>query len=288
MDGADNVGRYLTQHPRGSIGSIMCSKAQASRLQRSFNVFQRPPRALVEYEVGFALTADAQVRNQLVNASASIIYEASDESSWGRLKRLLRSTKQSRAMSPRNLLPALGALSRLPIRNLVRRFVLGREIHHAQPSVHVDIDLEQRPLRESRIVLGDDRDSLGVRRVVVDWRISEIERRTARFFADALAVQLEKLDLGRLEKAQWLDDGQPMGLFGNYHFIGTTRMSASPSDGVVDRDARVFGVDNLYVAGASIFSTGGHANPTMTIVALACRLADHIRSRRDDFKLRQA
>jgi choline dehydrogenase-like flavoprotein len=61
------------------------------------------------------------------------------------------------------------------------------------------------------------------------------------------------------------------------HNIGTTRMATDPKVGVVDENAKVHGVSNLYVAGSSIFPTGGHANPTLTIVAHALRLADHLK-----------
>jgi choline dehydrogenase-like flavoprotein len=61
------------------------------------------------------------------------------------------------------------------------------------------------------------------------------------------------------------------------HHMGTTRMSEDPRSGVVDRNSRVHGVDNLYVAGSSVFPSAGHANPTLTIVALALRLAEHLR-----------
>jgi choline dehydrogenase-like flavoprotein len=65
-------------------------------------------------------------------------------------------------------------------------------------------------------------------------------------------------------------------LLGGLHHMGTTRMSADPRSGVVDRDCRVHGIGNLYVAGASVFPTVGWANPTMTVVALALRLASHV------------
>jgi len=63
---------------------------------------------------------------------------------------------------------------------------------------------------------------------------------------------------------------------GGFHHLGTTRMAADPRAGVVDADCRVHGVANLYIAGSSVFPTGGCANPTLTIVALALRLADHL------------
>ena len=69
---------------------------------------------------------------------------------------------------------------------------------------------------------------------------------------------------------------------GGYHHMGTTRMSLSPRDGVVDPDCRVHGVRNLYVAGSSVFPTGGWANPTLTILALAHRLADHLQQQAGD------
>ena len=61
------------------------------------------------------------------------------------------------------------------------------------------------------------------------------------------------------------------------HHLGTTRMSDSPLNGVVDSNCKVHGMSNLYVAGSSVFPTGGHANPTLTLIALTLRLADHLK-----------
>ena len=59
--------------------------------------------------------------------------------------------------------------------------------------------------------------------------------------------------------------------------MGTTRMSRDPRTGVTDPDCRVHGLANLYLAGSSVFPTAGHANPTPTLIALALRLAEHLR-----------
>ena len=64
------------------------------------------------------------------------------------------------------------------------------------------------------------------------------------------------------------------------HHIGTTRMGDNEKKSVVDRNCRVHGIENLYVAGASVSPTSGHANPTLTAVALAFRLADHLEKRK--------
>ena len=69
-------------------------------------------------------------------------------------------------------------------------------------------------------------------------------------------------------------DGSRIG-FGSHH-MGTTRMAQRPEEGVVDRDCKVFGTSNLYVAGSSVFATGGAINPTFTLTALALKLAKHL------------
>ena len=65
----------------------------------------------------------------------------------------------------------------------------------------------------------------------------------------------------------------------NGHHLGTTRMSSDPTQGVVDANLKVHSLDNLYVAGASVFVTAGVSNPTFTIIALSIRLADHLRAK---------
>jgi choline dehydrogenase-like flavoprotein len=73
------------------------------------------------------------------------------------------------------------------------------------------------------------------------------------------------------------DDTPPQRIIGGWHHMGTTRMHRDPKQGVVDENSRIHGIENLFVAGPSVFPTGGYANPSLTIVALALRLADHIK-----------
>jgi choline dehydrogenase-like flavoprotein len=97
-----------------------------------------------------------------------------------------------------------------------------------------------------------------------------------------LGADFARRRVGRLRLEPWLDAGTDewgRSIEETYHYIGTTRMSTGARDGVVDTDCRVHGVDNLYVAGSSVFPTAGHVNPTLTIVALALRLAEHLNAR---------
>jgi choline dehydrogenase-like flavoprotein len=107
--------------------------------------------------------------------------------------------------------------------------------------------------------------------------LSEAERRTARVFTDALDRELRRLALGRLASTEWLEAEEWAQMFEDaYHPSGTTRMSTDAARGVVDRNCKVHGIDRLYVSGSSVFPTSGYANPTLTIVALALRLAHHL------------
>jgi choline dehydrogenase-like flavoprotein len=141
--------------------------------------------------------------------------------------------------------------------------------------------LEQRPNPDSRITLDfEKRDALGQPQLRLDWRLTELDKRSIRVAEQLLASELEKTGAGRLQIPEWLmaeDNAWPSYLVGGPHHMGTTRMSTHAGAGVVDANCRVHGMDNLYIAGSSVFTTGGTANPTLTIVALAARLAGHIK-----------
>lgn len=136
---------------------------------------------------------------------------------------------------------------------------------------------EQAPHRESRITLSDQTDALGQRRARLDWRYTQADWDSLDASTNGLAAQFGAQGLGRM---CWpVPNGELVGLMGpSRHHIGTTRMDPDPTMGVVDADCRVHGVDNLYVAGSSVFPTSGLVNPTLTLTALAIRLADHLKT----------
>lgn len=139
---------------------------------------------------------------------------------------------------------------------------------------------EQAPSPESRVTLSAERDALGLPRVRVAWRLGELERRTLEVTLRTLAGALGRRDAGRVRVAPWFgarDGGWTRRIRDYNHHMGTTRMSDTPATGVVDPSGRVHGMDDLYVAGSSVFPTSGCLNPTLTLVALALRLADRLR-----------
>jgi choline dehydrogenase-like flavoprotein len=143
---------------------------------------------------------------------------------------------------------------------------------------------EQSPNPESRIVLTSHIDPIGLPMAHLEWSLKPIDwssiYSTARSIAEALERHAgARFDLTIQPEIPW----PPMPMMPDYyepwgcHHMGTTRMSESPASGVVDPNGRVHGVANLYVAGSSAFPTGGYANPTFTVIALALRLADHLK-----------
>lgn len=146
-------------------------------------------------------------------------------------------------------------------------------------SYPLDINAEQVPNPDSRITLSDQRDAYGLPRLKVDWRLHQADVdslvRTMRVARDAFArsgVARLEFDDNTIEAE--MRASTPVG----GHHIGTARMADSPRKGVVDADCAVHGVPNLYIASAAVFPTCSHANPTLTIVALALRLADHLKA----------
>lgn len=144
----------------------------------------------------------------------------------------------------------------------------------------VSVNIEQAPDPENRVTLGSKLDRLGLRQPHLSWRLREPERESARGLLSLLSDELTRLQLGSLQIEEWVEAPslQWPDLEVKRHHSGTTRMSDAPQRGVVDPDCRVHGIDNLYVAGSSVFPTAGYANPTLTIVALAVRLADHLKA----------
>jgi choline dehydrogenase-like flavoprotein len=134
---------------------------------------------------------------------------------------------------------------------------------------------EQAPNPLSRVSLSDHKDALGVPQPRLDWRRQDRDTGSILAWLDELDADMRRNSLGHVIAApeDWEDK-----IIGGPHHMGTTRMSADPKTGVVDADCRVHSVENLYIAGSSVFTTGGHANPAFTLLALALRLADELQS----------
>jgi choline dehydrogenase-like flavoprotein len=135
--------------------------------------------------------------------------------------------------------------------------------------------LETPPLKENRVLLSDQKDALGMPKSIISWNIDELMLKTMDKCATSFKTQIDRFGLGELKLEEWLKTGDWRDkIDDSNHHIGTTRMSESQLEGVVDKDCKVHNINNLYIAGSSVFPTSGHSNPTFTIIALGFRLAE--------------
>ncbi len=148
---------------------------------------------------------------------------------------------------------------------------------------------EQAPNPDSRITLTDELDAVGLPKAQLDWRLTGLDHKTIVAMHKKVAQEIGALGRGRMkiellettvaDADRWSGEGEKGILGGGWHHMGTTRMADTPAKGVVDSNCKVFGVENLFVAGSSVFTTSSAFNPTMTIVAMALRLAGHLKGK---------
>jgi choline dehydrogenase-like flavoprotein len=297
----DLVGRYFMDHPSGKLGTLHAGSAE--RLARPYDRQLGKGAAPPFPEIG--LSEQVQRAQRLLNGRVhpflvegpvprglralrglrtALRKRPTDESSL--LQERLCATMRSEAPPEAGPAPNGGSLGKLALQvgmglgdvahGLARKLADKPVVRTS----HVDLVgyFEQAPNPASRISLGEERDALGQRKVRIDWRLTELDRHTYRTAASLFGNELARACGGRFELEPWLagDDGAPPQVRGTAHHLGTTRMADDPRRGVVDRHCRVHGMDNLHIAGSSVFPTGGWAFPTFTIVALSLRLADRL------------
>ena len=305
----DLVGRYFMDHPRCRIGTVRGSDAtrQARRHARPRDPCPSP------FYPHISLTDSAQRSHRLLHARArEFAVERDAPKGVASLRALRASLRGPRAPDEgarveARLLDALeqdlpmttapvgtGSTGRLALRTMLNAGdVAGAALRKLAHRGAVETDrleivgyFEQAPNRDSRVSLSDRRDALGLRRIRVDWRMGELDNASIRAGSGLIGSDVAARFGGSLEPAAWLQEPTaPPPLHGTAHHLGTTRMSDSPASGVVDSQCRVHGIDNLYVAGSSVFPTGGWSFPTFTIVALALRIADQLRMRLADMSM---
>jgi choline dehydrogenase-like flavoprotein len=280
-NGHDLVGRYFTDHPRLSLGNVRFKRPwQRNKLYDvKFHYLNRAVRAHDTYvSAQFVLAPEVQRRERLLSSQLWFASRFPGESSPAaeaivRMKhRLLAksdpvygfwSDLATMAISPLNTAGFIAA-------RLFQPEVLVKD-------VQIDVVCEPSPNRDSRVTLSDKRDALGMPRVRVDWRLGDLVKHT--FDRTVAVVAKEVADAGIADVAldpPLVGRDWPESVEGTWHHMGTTRMHTDPSKGVVDADCKVHGLGNLFVAGSSVFPTVGNDTPTITIVALAHRLSDHL------------
>jgi choline dehydrogenase-like flavoprotein len=279
------VGRYFMDHPRAILGRVRLSVPFHSSLLLG------APLPDGRVQIGIGLSAELQRRERVLNNCLTLEPQLSEiaqqayQGSANVVKVLMRKgyagrrSDVFRATLPeiRDLVYLLTPKEIMPhfiYRHAARLKALIRRVRNAHDLTIINF-CEQVPRPESRVFLGTSRDRLGMNALVLDWRIGREETESLSRLQELVAERLARAGVGRLDTGG-LKDTAPSYTDASHH-MGTTRMSDDPKRGVVDRNAAVHGVHNLFIAGSSVFPTAGNANPTLTIVALGIRLADRLK-----------
>lgn len=272
-DGRQHTGRYYQDHP--IIRTAQVFPRDFRVLQDRYLALHRRGRRLFPK---LRLAPGAQSAHRLLDATAVFVHDHQDPARDA-LRRLIASARYQRAIDHpvRDVVRSLGAPVSV-LRDTWRRYARGLSTASRPSAIWLQLWLEQQPDPDSRIVLDSARDALGLPRARVHWKCSDLELRTSREMTRWVAQDLARLGLATVrELPAMTDDTAWRASVGDAaHPAGTTRMSTTARDGVVDADLQVHGVRGLYVVGGSVFPTCGYANPTLTIVALALRLAGHL------------
>ncbi len=269
-NGYDQVGRYLMDHLRGPVGSF--DLAGSKSLQRRFGRYNVSGHL---FRAGLRLSPEIQRQEGLLNSAVWLGETLAPDDPWEALRRFAGRNPDL----PRD---TVNLIKNAPLlfRGLNDYFGARNGFPRKLQELTLECICEQMPDPDSRVTLSEQRDHLGMRLPRVDWHSHPDESRTMWRTAEFVSDEFARLGLPTPRLAEWVRDRAPIpsSFVDVAHPTGTTRMSTTPTKGVVDRNCEVHGVAGVYVAGSSVFPTAGHCNPTQMIVAMAIRLADHIKA----------
>lgn len=284
----DLVGRFFMEHPHGRGGRVVPARGAAWPLIRAFQ-----KQSLESFETAALVrpTDRLQRDRQILNSALALSVRRAAGGKQPMLtaaylaaKHRLQPTQRGRGAW--RLYKSAGRV----IRRAAGPAIWWLRSHKADNELALVLRAEQAPNPDSRVTLDmADRDATGMPRILLDWRLLPIDRTSSAELVRGFGEALARLGLGNVEIAPWLTDADgpewvsdplvSVHPLGGYHHMGTTRMADDPRHGVTDGQGRVHGLPNLWVAGSSLFPTGGWANPTLTILALALRQADMLLAR---------
>jgi choline dehydrogenase-like flavoprotein len=301
----DVVGRFLMDHPGGKIGQFTGSAIKKVSRQFGFFGLQNGDQTHM-YMHGLLLSAEKQAEEGLLNAALFALEGISPDDPFMAAGRLVKFKSKNPLKDVMSIISSSGLMIKgIGMKILeagvvpegLRAFVINTAIRlnpnmvvreyqslgvpHKLTSLDLFSLSEQHPNPESRIRLGESKDDFGMPRALVQWRLTEFESRSIMRLAQIMADEFEAKGLPRPTFEDWITHSRPAEarLSDMAHPTGTTRMGDDPKTSVVDANCKVHGIDGLYIAGSSVFPTSGQANPTLMIMTLAIRLAEHLKSK---------
>ena len=284
----DVLGRYFMEHPHARGGRIAPLTAKGDDLAKLLMLLPRARRVGGKRYAAYARPAEALQRERgILNTSLSLAPRRHEGEKVETFRAVSNKLKHD-LPSSRFWRSSYKAVKGLAVKGLEWTdpwsSVLNMKVSD-KLGLYAVIRAEQAPNPASRVTLSDEVDALGSRLPVLDWRFLPIDKRSVRVLMETLGGELERMGLGTVEPASWLHDAgvdwasDPLisaHPIGGYHHMGGARMGVDPGTSVVDANCRLHAAPNCFVAGSAVFPTSGWANPTVTIMALAKRLGEHL------------
>jgi choline dehydrogenase-like flavoprotein len=280
-NGNDLVGRYFMDHPRIMSAKVNFRKEWARNKLYDIK-YHYQNRAVSAHGTfissQFALTQSVLEKEKLLNARAWFYSVFRGENTKG-AEALIRAKQAVLKKDQPGYSMTGDVLTMMAHPVDTACFGLARLLQPRPLITEVKIQtiVEAEPCYDSRVTLSAQKDVLGMNRVVVNWQVTELVKRTFDRTVALIADELKRGGVADVELDEPLEGKPwPAQLEGTWHHMGTTRMHDSDKEGVVDRNLKVHGMSNLFVAGSSVFPTVGANFPTITIAALTLRLAGHL------------
>lgn len=267
----DQVGRYFHDHLKVRAATLG-KKSRAAFVKYFSPYYVRNTLLSPKLEA----TASWQRDEQLLGTMGHFFIHEGD-TEFGLLRQMLVDLQRRQF--------AIKSLGRMPlllsgaVKMAYALKVKGRRTISSQGGVTLDLETEQKPRFDSRIRISGRIDSIGLPETIVDWKVSNEEGESVRRFAGVIDRYLKSLGMTEIYWNPEFAEGAEVwtrACTDNLHAMGGARMGTSPESSVVDANLKVHGLANLYIAGCSVFPSGGSSNPTFTMMALACRLGDYL------------
>jgi choline dehydrogenase-like flavoprotein len=265
-DSFENVGKYFMEHIEINSGELWLKG------DHQYSFYKRKWKE-TKNRAEICITKEAQRNFEILNGTVSMNPLTEGKTHENFEEHL---NKRDASGNPRN---RRGIFEK--IENRINKMGLFKSESYKN-AFNLYVRMEQAPSVDSYLKLDTEKDELGLEKIVLNWRLGDLEKHSILKVMEIIGTQAGIEDIGRMKLEDYLTDlvssSDMSKMIPGCHHMGTTRMSKNPERGVVDKNCLVFGLSNLYMAGASCFPTAGAANPTFSLSALSLRLSDHLKN----------
>ena len=270
------IGKYFMDHPRINIGSIILKKNIELSTLLGFKGKN------LNFRRGIRFSENLQKEKKILNSHLFInpLFEAHEVETFNKTLQIIKNLKyfkkiNSNSFKKFNFQKFIDQLYFIPHRisnpylnYVLSNFYLLTKRNFSFKKLSLDYHGEQSPNIESKVYLDNSKDKFNQHILNINWKLKDIDYRSFQIFSDYFKnYRNDMFEFHENNNYQIIDQN---------HRIGTTRMGESKATGVVDKNCKVFDIDNLYISGGSVFRTGSSANPGLTMMAVSFRLAEHL------------